>query len=546
MDLLRLMIVDDDEFIRVRLREMIPLESLGLEICCEADEGIGALALFRQYHPNIVILDIEIPLMNGLDLAKVISEEDKDVHIIIITGYGTMDFARAAIRTGTEDFLLKPIRQEEIVAALRRSISALEETAAEKRRAQQVQKLLDESLPLLRERYLIKLLDEGTEESEAECRSHLERVGVSVHGPLFCTALLVPDYSQVSSADWEVAQIAIQNISSEICAARKLDSMVFFDSMQRSILIAQGSASSLNKELEEALLTLKEKMNLYFSYGFSAGVGSVVDSLLRLFDSFRDANKAFGYKNTFGRNGICSIENVFSMEKSDSTPVHAEMDKVFNCLLSGEKEAALAALKHFFGVVVGVSGGSEGYMQWTLIEFSARLFSYIQKSGIDVSDLSADEIYAQITQASNPFMMQKRIYDLFSDTIARQQEKRSTRSAQLVRSACQYIDENCQKPELSLSEASASVGLSNVYFCSLFKKETGLTFTDYLNSARIEKAKKLLMNAPESLKIYDVAEKVGYTNPKYFYQVFKKLTGQRPKQFSEEHTSAARPEEKTH
>ena len=112
----KLMIVDDDELLRERIAKAIPMEALGLELCGEAENGIQALELFERSRPQIVIMDINIPLLNGIDTAKRILQEDDDVNIIIITGYGTVDFAQEAIRNGMVDFMLKPVDEQELEA----------------------------------------------------------------------------------------------------------------------------------------------------------------------------------------------------------------------------------------------------------------------------------------------------------------------------------------------------------------------------------------------------------------------------------------------
>ena len=105
----RVMIIDDDKTIREHLKEIIPWKELGLELVAEASEGEEAMACFVQEEPHIIITDINIPLIDGMELARRFSEREKDIQVILITGFGTLDYAREAIKAGTVDFLLKPI-----------------------------------------------------------------------------------------------------------------------------------------------------------------------------------------------------------------------------------------------------------------------------------------------------------------------------------------------------------------------------------------------------------------------------------------------------
>ena len=535
MNGLKLMIVDDDQLIRDRLLEMIPLQELGLECCCEADNGVDAFSLYLQHRPQIILMDINIPLLNGLELARMIGNEEKNVRIIVITGYATLDSAREAIRANAFDFLTKPVRQDELLVVLRRAIDSYVHMVSAACDAQQIEKLLQESLPLLRERYLLQLLSNGTQESEDACRRHLSRIGVPTAYPYLCVAAVVPDYAESQESDREVMQIVIQNMTEEICRTREMASIVFFDPMQRGILLVQGAEQQLTKRLEELLILLQEKMMLVFHSRLSAGIGSTVSAFKALSQSMRDALDALNYKNTFGQNGICSIENVFRYETLQPVSLYPQMEDVFSKLQAGNQEAALSALKCLFGEAVRMAGGSEDFIRWIFVELVVRLNVYLYSRGMsnELPCLADRSLYTQILLSVNPFLLQRQIYDLFVQCLTLQKRQRRSRSAQLIERACTYIREHCGDPELDLSEASAAVELSSVYFSTLFKKETGMTFTDYLNSVRVERAKKLLQDQKTPMKMYEISEQVGYSNPKYFYQMFRRLTGQSPKQYAQ-------------
>lgn len=124
--MLKIMIVDDDVFIRERLRTALPFEQLGLKLCGEAESGIQALELFELHQPQIVIMDINIPLMSGLEVAQKILEEEAETNIIIITAYGTLETAREAIRSGMVDFMLKPIDFTELQSILKKIIRKIQ------------------------------------------------------------------------------------------------------------------------------------------------------------------------------------------------------------------------------------------------------------------------------------------------------------------------------------------------------------------------------------------------------------------------------------
>ena len=149
----RVMIIDDDKTIREHLKEIIPWKELGLELVAEASEGEEAMACFVQEEPHIIITDINIPLIDGMELARRFSEREKDIQVILITGFGTLDYAREAIKAGTVDFLLKPIEVDELLNALNKAIENIKKKAEELAKFQRMEEILQENLPILQDRY---------------------------------------------------------------------------------------------------------------------------------------------------------------------------------------------------------------------------------------------------------------------------------------------------------------------------------------------------------------------------------------------------------
>lgn len=154
----RVMIIDDDKTIREHLKEIIPWKELGLELVAEASEGEEAMACFVQEEPHIIITDINIPLIDGMELARRFSEREKDIQVILITGFGTLDYAREAIKAGTVDFLLKPIEVDELLNALNKAIENIKKKAEELAKFQRMEEILQENLPILQDRYLLEVL----------------------------------------------------------------------------------------------------------------------------------------------------------------------------------------------------------------------------------------------------------------------------------------------------------------------------------------------------------------------------------------------------
>lgn len=162
------MIVDDDKFIHDRLKKMIKWEDIGVRLVCEAEDSDTALELFLSYRPKIVISDIKIPIISGLELAKKILEIDPQVRFIIITGYADFELVRTSVRLGAVDLLSKPILPEEIISSLKKAILYFEDLKTEHISSQNIQSLIKENLPLFQEKFLSYLITQKRDLTDVE------------------------------------------------------------------------------------------------------------------------------------------------------------------------------------------------------------------------------------------------------------------------------------------------------------------------------------------------------------------------------------------
>ena len=203
------MIVDDDQLVRERALSLIPTEQMELNLIGQAADGIQAMELFELQRPQIVIMDIQIPFLNGIEAAQKMLEKDPDVKIVIITGYGTLEYAQTALRSGITDFLVKPINPEELKNVLYKIIDMIRIQAAQELEQQRMERLLEREMPLIRSRYFLSLLQTPPENlTEEACRQYLNDFGINGSVSDVCVVIVVPNYSTLSPSD----QISMQSV----------------------------------------------------------------------------------------------------------------------------------------------------------------------------------------------------------------------------------------------------------------------------------------------------------------------------------------------
>ena len=525
----RLMIIDDDTAIREHIKEIIPWERMGLELAAEASEGEEAMALFMQYDPHIVLTDINIPLIDGMELARRFAEKETDIQIVLITGFGTLEYAREAIKTGTVDFLLKPLDPEELIAALQKAVSNIQKKTEELAKFQRMEDILQENLPLLQDRYMLQVL-EGVEETEEELKRHLDKLNLERTGNYFQAAALVPDFGRMKIVDKEVFQFALQNMISEIGNEYRLICRVLWKDYSQGLVCIQMKEPD-KEAAEKMLMRVRDKLQTYSHYDFQAGVGRLVDRMKELPASCEGARQALDYSSIYSRNHVTMIENVLVLEEREPIRLEKEAGEVIRLSGSAGILDTRQAVGTYMNRLLLASKGSFSCIQKECIRLLSDILTSCREIRWDMEGCFKEDPYFSLLQCREPLELQGVLVEVCGQIKAYKQQKSEKKGKRVIEKAKWYIREHYREEQLNLSQVSESIGLSAVYFCSLFKEETGFTFVEYLNLVRIEQAKTLLRDS--NMKIYQIALEVGYSNPSYFYEVFKKLTGKRPREYAE-------------
>lgn len=234
--MLKVLIADDEPKIRRGLAEALPWEEMGMEICGSAPNGECAIQEVCAKQPDICLIDICMPLLNGLDLIQKIYEEHPDTICIIITGYDEFEYARQAVRMGVFDYILKPVNEEQLKDIIDRAKAVITERRNKNVHMRQAEKMLKEHLPLLRERVLNQILM-GALDAE-EIREALSFHEISFSGDL-CLWRITPSGTDdlFIQKDWDrqLWQFVLRNISEEVLGHYGTV-YTFFDAFDRLLL----------------------------------------------------------------------------------------------------------------------------------------------------------------------------------------------------------------------------------------------------------------------------------------------------------------------
>lgn len=513
----RLLIVEDDSTIRRGLVKIIGEMGLPVEHIQEADNGQSALALCESFRPQIVVTDIRMPLIDGLEFIGTIRQEQPDLSFLIISGYNDFEYARKAIQYGVKEYLLKPIEKEELKTSLDRVISQLDAQAeAKQQRIRETNAYADQIEQYQKNLMWDVMLEQN---NSAELTRKSEMLKNAIHdGPLLLAAgygggFQAKDlYAILGSAlpEWRILlcnATAYRYHYALLCLDS--DSPIKDDAMERFRELIEAVKNRNWSEYTIALATSPER------YQISAACG-ICRSLLDTRHVSHTLGKVLT-KNDQHQTPRMEEASLLThpirhaMDTNDYTKIERIIKDFFTVLLADPNCTPDALIRH------------AKIIELSVLAYTAEQYRYYEKQ---LNQMQTIEFLLSASQSAKDFVdaIVSRI-----TTVAKNVRPHDTISP--VEQVIQYVERHYAK-DISVVYAANLANMNTSYFSTLFKKKTGLSFVAYLQQVRIERAKELLKDP--SLKIYEIAERIGFQNEKYFMKVFKMLVEKTPSEYKQD------------
>lgn len=526
---MNVMIIDDDENVRSRLKSLIDWKGLSAQLVCEARDSDTAKELFLLHRPKIVITDINIPVISGIDLAEELQQEDSEVRFIVITGYNDFEMAKRAFNLRTVNLLSKPIQADVINESIRKATAQIMEARENSVSMAALRQLVANNFPQIQQNYMENLLH-GRNGQPDRIMEKLTQLKIPCHGPNYVVVLITLSVSNEAEADRETVTFLIRDLFVEETAAMGLSTYAFADAHMRVNCFINTPLDNPDNALEEALLRVKERIAYYDGAQLFAGIGSVVCNITEIRDSYSAAHTALKYQSVFGEENVVHFQNI---EKTDV--VLPSQDPVFKYLMEqfriGNLEEIEKAIRKQIKMIQGSYLQDKTQMQRNfLLEYVIEITNAAMLLSLDINKgVQISSVFTHLFQIQNGELCVKEILTLTSSLIEQIQEKRDSSTNQIIAQAKSYIQDNLHDENLSLEQVSAKVALSKIYFCRLFHQTVGMSFVNYLKQERVELAKRLLLK--DDLKVFEISIAAGFSSPKYFSYVFKQIVGMTPMEF---------------
>lgn len=537
MNEIKVFLVEDEMVIRRGIKNSIDWEKEGYIFCGEASDGELAYPMIIKEKPDILITDIRMPFMDGLELCKLVKKELPNIKILILSGYDEFDYAKEAIRLGVTEYLLKPISSGKLLEALNGVSESIRREKEDKDLVRKYMEEMRENTDHEKQKFFEQMIAGNL--SMADALETGKKYEMNLSAGMYNLLLFRFTLGEENRKSGELlgeAEYAIEKLT---------ERLEYVFEFQRGVegwafLLMADNEEQMSERVKELSKDLEEIMKNYSTIAYFGGIGQPVARLRELEESFREAERALAARFTMELNRIISVEDIRMAQNVDTLDdieitSFGEIEKTRTMLEKFLNNGAEDEIDEFVDVYINElpeeNLKSVLMRQYIIMDAYIVMMSFCEKiEGIE------GEMQAQSEELKNSMktiqtleeiknyirMLLKKIIGV-RDTIS------GRRYSDIIEIAKDQIRKTYMSDEISLNTIAAEVGMSPSYFSSIFSKEMGKTFVEYLTEIRMDRAKELLMCS--SMKTSEIGYEVGYKDPHYFSYIFKKTQNCTPKEF---------------
>lgn len=532
--MLKIIIADDEDKICQLIYKLIHWDSLEMRVEAIAHNGVEALELIQLHNPDIVITDIRMPGYDGLEIISKAKKYDSNIQFIIISGYQQFEYAQKAIKYGVVDYLLKPIKKEELESTLTKMKNEYMERVDLLTKEEQLKLSMKNNIRKLRSGLFEQVLFHKTKRTmEITIDSINEEYGYAFKEGLYQLIAVKLDgvertyTSNVAFLEEKMLKI-IRHSFSEYC----IEIEFYFDYNVCFGILNYGPDNRKNvrrqcKILLDELLLQRE---IFANMEVTIGLGSTGDEITQIIDSFKEAIWAYEQRLVLGTNRVIESEAAEINSLAESQLFYDFNRDMKAALERLDRNAVIAAISY---LREGLKNRPEtsGHEILQMAKEVCNLFLFSMRSNkfaIEGSDSFLEDFCVYANDCGSIHKLYRCLSDKIISSLDKVIEDKKQLDTKPIREAKQIIQSRYMK-QITLEEVSAEVGFNATYFSSLFKKETGYTFIEYLSEIRISRAKELLKETNYNITV--ICEQVGYSDIKHFTKIFAKHTNLKPSEY---------------
>ena len=516
-------IVDDEVVVREALRNKIDWEGSGFVLAGEAGDGEIALSMMQDIKPDILITDIKMPFMDGLELSRMLKKLQPWIRIIILSGHDEFDYAKKAISIGVEDYILKPFTSEDLLAGLKKIEVELDREKAQFSDMARMKAELESSSAIVKEKFLTDIVLGTVSGADAMQRAGEFNIDL-------ISRYYVVSVSWIKSARDDINDLTAAKSRLMSFADGGTNLIGFLISPDRFICIIKGqNAESLEDDCYNAAAAIEHELGKGGDCLVVTAIGSVVDRAAYISNSYREAESILGAYRFSDRNCIIGIEDFKKTEASAFTL--PESDPLVDRLRYAGDGEIDETVSHYMAILRENPEHFSIIASYLMVDVIMAVAKLIEELGGDMKKLNPEILTRGFVDKAvqNSESFEREAKRIFVFALEYRNSKIQGKYGDVILRAKKYIDDNFANQDICLRSVADAVHFSPNHFSTVFSQECGITFIEYLTDIRINEAKKLLKNTDK--KGNDISYECGFSDPHYFSYIFKKTTGLSPREF---------------
>ena len=525
-------LVEDEYMLREYVKSNAIWKNGPYVLCGDASNGEDAWQDIQNAPVDILVTDIKMPFMDGLELSRLVRENRPEIKIIILSGYDDFSYAKQALALGVTDYLLKPLKPDDLLKTLARTAELIDKEQQQKRSLQTLQELANESLEMSRHKFLAQLCSGLL--SEQRIVPELDRLHLQMDAAYYTGCILILHELGRAEMDDET-YLTFLDCSQEIRAFSEAhpDCLWYTDEVNQFCLIVSGDSKETLQEKARTYLEAIQKA-LSASYGLSrmtGVIGTPVESVSGLYASMLSSQIAFSLLHTPESESAIFLAEDCGHALSSMQYTASEKQLFRSLLVSGslnDVPAVAAALVQ----KLENAQMSHLYLIYICMDILSSVSDFIKELGGKndlTQEIDVPNIVQMFSYGQDLSKFQTALTNLATQAILLRDQSKGGKNGDIIQRAKDFILQNYTSPGLDLGVVAKHININPSYLSTLFRQETGQCFIEFLTLLRINRAKELLRTT--QMRTSDIAFEVGYTDQNYFSKLFKNSTGMSTREF---------------
>lgn len=526
----KVIIVDDNSLSAEGIAQSIPWETLGLTLAGLFYDGQSVLDQIDHVQPDIIISDIKMPGISGLEMTKVILSKYIHIKIILVSAYNDFQSAREALRVGAFDYVEKPVDYKYLEQMIVSAVTQIE-------REQYHLESIKRSRPAIIENFFYNLTHSFPKDAQYYLKDYIPYLGINLNGSYYLSVVINIENSDKikHSYGFEKYYVYQMSLKDQVTDIFKDYALLHILLKHNRLILILGIDAKSEPEAVQMVSTSIDSLTRRQEHRilqYNIGIGDVVSDIWHIQQSYENAKQALEYRFFFTQKTVFDIRDCINKTPLINTWSSSDEERLIRLLCKKDSDGIFEYTRQLSHLFSGLTDKRKVFV--ILYSISNRILKFLY----DIDSNNEDIQQKVISMYQNMDHYQSRdeicngLYQVCLEICNHLKQSMDSYYKQICHSVLEFIKINYTNTELGLNELALHINISNAHLSSIFKSEVGLSISEAITNARIEAAKLLLKNTRLSIK--EISEKVGYANQYYFSACFKKKTEMTPSTYRSE------------